>query len=106
MRPDRLIITLGLIILGLGAVVAGVGYVQIEQNKPVNVMDTSRAREIVPGVRNELGAVLENIAHNDRVREARRRALPWLYTGGGVAALGGIVVVVGLFTGRRPPTRA
>lgn len=99
MRGDRTLKWIGaiLIVLGLGA--AGAGYSQIETYTPVNVMDTSRAREVVPGVRNELGAVLGNLRRRDRMRarveQSRRNALPLVYIGGGIGVLGVLLLGVG-----------
>lgn len=95
---------LGAALLVLGLVIVGAGYAHIEEHTPVDIMDTSHARQVVPGVRNELGAVMRNVMRRDRLQARRdhsmRNALPMFYIGGGMGTLGLIILVIGL-TSRR-----
>lgn len=104
--PDLLPKRLGVSLLIAGAIVAAVGVARIETHAPVDVMDTSRAREILPGVRNEMGAVLDNMLRRDtlRARSARsqREATPWIALGAGVGGIGLIVVVMGAVARSHP----
>lgn len=103
MRPDRTVIAVGVVLLALGLAAVGAGFAQVEEYRERDVMDVSNAREVVPGVRNELGAALENMMANDRAKEqaraSRARATPWIYGGGGLAGLGALIAFAGLFTG-------
>lgn len=99
MRGDRTLKWLGAALLVLGIIAASAGYASIEPYQPIDVMDTSRARQVVPGVRNELGAALDNLRRRDRMRarsdQSMRNAMPLIYIGGGVGALGLVVLLVG-----------
>lgn len=105
MRGDRTLKWIGGIVFALGAIIAIAGYSQIERYAPVDIMDTRHAREVVPGVRNELGAVLGNVMRRDRQRARARQsmqfAMPMIYIGAGVGGLGLIIFIIGV-TSRRP----
>ena len=94
-----MLMTIGLVALVGGGVMAACGWAVLEPYEEIDVMDTSRAREVIPGVRNELGAVLENrmraSANHARARASARQARPYLFGGAALVAMGAVLLAVG-----------
>lgn len=102
MSSRKTLLVFGGCAIAFGGILAIVGFLLIEEYSPM-AFDRSQAQEIIPGVRNELGLLIETRMENrrrrDRSAQSYREAMPFFIGGGISTIMGGVLLVLGYFSG-------